>query len=404
MGCVRSICQFSICLAMGNCIAQALEPDSSNEIVLGMSTVLTGPAQNLGKQMQTGVWVGLERSNRAGGVRGRKFRLIVLDDGYEPSRTAPNVRHLIEKDDVLGIIGDVGTPTAIVAIPIANEQKTLFFASFSGGGILRKNPPDRYVINFRASYAEETARMIDALVEVAGLKPEEIAFFTQRDSYGNAGFDGGIAALKNHGLKEEKDVLNVGYERNTLAVEDAVATLLVAEHLPRAVIMVGAYAPCGKFIKLCHEGGLHALFLNVSFVGSSSLAHELGKLDAPVIVTQVVPYPLDETVSIVRDYQTDLRAVDSSALPEFAGLEGYIAARILELALDKIEGQLTREAIVDALEKLGRFDIGLGEPLNLSPNEHQASHRIWSTILKDGGFVPFQWDDIGHLLKNEAQP
>jgi branched-chain amino acid transport system substrate-binding protein len=389
---------------MGNCIAQALEPDSSNEIVLGMSTVLTGPAENLGKQMQTGVWVGLERSNRAGGVRGRKFRLVVLDDGYEPSRTAPNVRQLIEKDDVLAIIGDVGTPTATVAIPIANEQKTLFFASFSGGGILRKNPPDRYVINFRASYAEETARMIDALVEVAGLKPEEIAFFTQRDSYGNAGFDGGIAALKNYGLKEEKDVLNVGYERNTLAVEDAVATLLVAEHLPRAVIMVGAYAPCGKFIKLCHEGGLHALFLNVSFVGSSSLAHELGKIDAPVIVTQVVPYPLDENVSVVRDYQTDLRAVDSSALPEFAGLEGYIAARILELALDKIEGQLTRAAIVDALEKLGQFDIGLGEPLNLSPNEHQASHRIWSTILKDGSFVPFQWDDIGHLLKNEAQP
>ena len=403
MGCVRSISQFAICLAMGNCVAQALEPDSANEIVLGMSTVLTGPAENLGKQMQTGVWVGLEHSNRAGGVRGRKFRLIVLDDGYEPSRTAPNVRQLIEKDDVLAIIGDVGTPTATAAIPIANEQKTLFFASFSGGGILRKNPPDRYVINFRASYAEETAGMIDALVEVGGLKPEDIAFFTQRDSYGNAGFDGGIAALKNHGLKEEKDVLNVGYERNTLAVEDAVATLLVAEHLPRAVIMVGAYAPCGKFIKLCHEGGLHALFLNVSFVGSSSLAHELGKIDAPVIVTQVVPYPLDENVSIVRDYQTDLRAVDPSALPGFGGLEGYIAARILELALDKIEGRLTREAVVDALEKLGQFDIGLGEPLNLSSNEHQASHRIWPTILKDGGFVPFQWDDIGHLLKNEAQ-
>ena len=112
---------------MGNCVAQALEPDSATEIVLGMSTVLTGPAENLGKQMQKGVWVGLEHSNRAGGVRGRKFRLIVLDDGYEPSRTAPNVRQLIEKDDVLAIIGDVGTPTATAAIPIANEQKTLFF-------------------------------------------------------------------------------------------------------------------------------------------------------------------------------------------------------------------------------------------------------------------------------------
>ena len=167
---------------------KAAETDSPAEIVLGMSTVLTGNAGNLGKDMQRGILAGLERANRNGGVNGRKLRLISLDDGYERSRTGPNMRQLIEKDHVLAIIGNVGTPTAIVSVPLVNEQKTLLFVPFSGGPIFRNDPPDRYVINFRASYAEETAAMLDALIDMAGLKPEEIAFFTQRDSYGDAGF------------------------------------------------------------------------------------------------------------------------------------------------------------------------------------------------------------------------
>src|SRR5206468_4662446 len=159
-----------------------------------------------------------------------------------------------------------------------------FFAPFTGAGALRKNPPDRYVINYRASYAEETGAIIDALIDRAGFKLEEIALFTQRDAYGDAGYAGSVAALKRHGLKDEKQVLHVRYERNTLAVEDALATLLYAEHEPRAVVMVGAYAPCAKFIKLAHGAGLDAVFHNVSFVGSQSLAKELGQCPARVIV------------------------------------------------------------------------------------------------------------------------
>ncbi len=394
----------SLCLMLAVYVARAAESALPAEIVLGMSTALSGPAADLGKDMRLGVQAGLERANRAGGVRGRKLRLIALDDGYEPSRTAPNMRQLIEKDRVLAVIGNVGTPTAIAAIPIANEQKTLFFAAFTGAGVLRNTPPDRYVINFRASYAEETGAMIDQLIGVAKLKPGEIAFFTQRDGYGDAGFAGGVAALKRHGIKEEKAILHVRYERNTLAVENAVAALVFAEPPPRAVVMVGAYAPCAKFIKLVHEAGLKALFLNVSFVGSNPLAAELGKLPARVIVTQVVPHPLATEVAIIRDYHADLQAFAPAAKPGFGDLEGYIAARVLALALEKINGPPTREAIVDALEALGQFDIGLGEPLKLGPKDHQACHRVWVTTLRDGAFVQFPWAGLSELLEGGAVP
>jgi branched-chain amino acid transport system substrate-binding protein len=195
-----------------------------------------------------------------------------------------------------------------------------------------------------------------------------------------------------------------GYVGNTLAVESAVADLVRAEKPPRAVVMIGAYAPCAKFIRLCRVSGLSPLFLNVSFVGGNSLAEALGKCDAHIIVTQIVPPPSDESVPVVREYQADLKALVPSASSGFVDLEGYIAARILTLALEEIQGPPTREAVVDALEGLGKFDIGLGEPLYLSRTEHQASHRVWPTLLKGGQLVPFKWSDITTLVKGEAPP
>jgi branched-chain amino acid transport system substrate-binding protein len=389
-------------LALWGLQLPAAETGSPDEIVLGMSTALTGSAQDLGRDMELGVLVGLDRANRNGGVHNRKMRLITLDDGYEPARTAPNTKRLIEKDNVLAIIGNVGTPNAIVAVPIANDQKTLLFAPFSGGPILRNEPPDRYVINFRASYAEEIAAIVGALIDIAGLKPTEIAFYTQRDSYGDAGFNLGLAALRRHGPIDPRAILHAGYERNTLAVEGAVADLIMAKTRPRAVVMIGAYSPCAKFIRLCRDSDLNPLFLNVSFVGSRSLATALGRTDAQIIVTQVVPDPLDERLPIAGEYRADLKAMNSSAGASFGDFEGYIAARILTLALEKIQGSPSREAIVDALENLGRFDIGLDEPLYLSPIDHQASHRVWPTVLKDGRFLPFQWSDIKTLVQDQG--
>jgi branched-chain amino acid transport system substrate-binding protein len=388
-------------LALGNRAGRAAEPHApAAEIVLGMSAVFTGASADLGKNMQRGILTGLERANANGGVNGHKLRLVALDDGYEPARTARNMRQLIEKEHVLALIGNVGTPTAIVAVPLANEQKTLLFAPFGGGPILRNDPPDRYVINFRASYAEETEAMIDALIDICGLKPEEIAFFTQKD---NSGFATGVTVLQRHGLKDPKAILHTVYERNTLAVEGAVADLLTAEKPPRAVLVYATYGACAKFIRLCRDSDLNPIFLSVSFVGGNSLVEALGKTDAHLIVTQIVPYPLDQTIPIVREYQADLRVMDPSASADFGDLEGYIAARILTLALTNIRGAPTREAVVDALEGLGQFDLGLEETLHLSRTEHQASHRVWPTLLKEGRFVPFQWSDL-KALSSGAPP
>jgi ABC-type branched-subunit amino acid transport system substrate-binding protein len=377
--------------------------NEGGEIRLGMSTALTGPAAALGLAVREGVLAGLDGANQHGGVQGRTLRLVALDDGYEPTVAIRNLHQLIERDEVMAIIGNVGTPTAVAVVPIATNFQTLFFAGFTGSRILRHDPPDAFVINYRAGYTEEIDAMIEALVLQGGIRPEEIAFFTQRDSYGDAGFTGGMAALKRQGHPNPYLAPHVRYERNSLAVEDALVGLLFAEPPPRAVVMVGAYAPCAKFIRLAWQSGLHVIFLNVSFVGSEPLAAALDGITAPVIVTQVVPHPLDVSLPAVRKYHEDLRRLDPEAKPGFASLEGHIATQILLLAMGKAQLKPNRLTLVRALDELGDFDVGLGVPLHLSPTVHQASHSIWPTSLRQGAFVPFAWTNLARWIKEQPQ-
>lgn len=369
-----------------------LDSDAGTEINVGMSTALSGPAQALGQGMQAGVEAYFNKVNVAGGVHGNSLKLIAIDDGYEPSKAAPNMRKLIDELQVISVVGNVGTPTAIVTVPIANEKKTLLFGAFTGAGVLRKTPPDRYVINYRASYAEETAAMIDGLLS-AGIKPEEIAFFTQNDGYGDAGYKGAISALKSKGFAGTHKLAHGRYTRNTLNVEEALSVILDAKVEPRAVIMVGAYAPNASFIKIAREDFPDTLFLNVSFVGSVALARELGDAGEGIIVTQVVP-DFNSDLPGVVEYRQAMKTYAPDKVPGFVSLEGYIVAKIFVEGLKKSGPEQTRESIIDGLQSLGNLDVGIGETLKYSASEHQGSHKVWPTIIRGGKYVPYDWAEL----------
>jgi ABC-type branched-subunit amino acid transport system substrate-binding protein len=383
----------ALSLSAAEPLSGSAQPRDVQMIVLGMSAALTGPTSSLGLGMREGIEAAIREANGRVANNGRKLRLVALDDGYEPARTGPAMRQLIEQEHVAAAIGNVGTPTAVATIPIVNETHTPLVGCFTGAGNLRKTPPDRYVINYRASYAEETGAMVDALVDVVGLDPNEIGFFTQRDAYGDAGFAGGIAALKRHGLRDASLVCQGRYERNTTNVDGGLADLLSAKTPVRAVIMVGTSAPCAEFIKAARGAGLTALFLNVSFVDAINLASRLGADGDGVIVTEVVPH-FDSELPIVQDYRRALANLPNHSAPNFVSLEGYIAARMLIRGLDSVQGPISRDTITDALEQLGSFDLGLGEPLRLSPQEHQACHRVWPTRISQGKVEPIEWASL----------
>jgi branched-chain amino acid transport system substrate-binding protein len=369
---------------------------TDSEIRFGISAPFTGPAKELGQNMKLGIETAFKVANANGGVYGRQLRLVAADDGYEPARTAATMKELYEKDQVFGLVGNVGTPTAVVALPYALDRKMMFFGAFTGAGLLRNDPPDRYVFNYRASYAEETAAVVNYLVKVKHLLPEQIAVFAQQDAYGDAGFAGVEKAIRSLQGGNETPILRLNYQRNTVDVDDAVAQLQQGNaqlqqkrHAPiKAVIMVPAYRAAAKFIEKTRNLYPDMIYTSVSFVGSTALADELmllGKKYATgVIVTQVVP-AVDGHSSLVLDYKSALAKYFPGQAPDYVSLEGYVDANVLIAALQRSGPQLDTEKLVSTLENLRDLDIGLGTPVTFSRSDHQAVHRVWGTQLDETG-------------------
>src|SRR5712672_1089158 len=175
---------------------------TDQEIRFGMAAPFSGSAKELGRQMKLGIDTAFNRVNETGGVEGRMLKLIAADDGYEPTRTTDAMKQLYEKDQVFGIIGNVGTPTAVVAVPYSLERRMLFFGAFTGANVLRHDPPDRYVFNYRASYAEETDATVRYLVKLRRIPIRQIAVFAQQDTYGDSGFAGVAKAVRTLGVAD----------------------------------------------------------------------------------------------------------------------------------------------------------------------------------------------------------
>jgi branched-chain amino acid transport system substrate-binding protein len=369
---------------------------TDSEIRFGISAPFTGPAKELGQNMKLGIEAAFKVANANGGVYGRQLRLIAADDGYEPARTAATMKQLYERDQVFGLVGNVGTPTAVVALPYALDRKMLFFGAFTGAGLLRNDPPDRYVFNYRASYAEETAAVVNYLVKVRHVLPEQIAVFAQQDAYGDAGFAGVEKAIRSLRGGNETPILRLNYQRNTVDVDDAVAQLQQGNaqlqqkrHAPiKAVIMVPAYRAAAKFIEKTRALYPDMIYTSVSFVGSTALADELmllGKKYATgVIVTQVVP-AVDGHSSLVLDYKSALAKYFPGQAPDYVSLEGYVDANVLIAALQRSGLQLDTEKLVGTLENLRDLDIGVGTPVTFSRSDHQGVHKVWGTQLDETG-------------------
>ena len=371
------------CLLVLLALSPSVSPTAvpSEELKVGLSGALSGPIRALGEGMRAGISAYFARVNAGGGVFGKHLRLLALDDVYDPALAGENVRRLIDQEKVFAILGNPGTPTAAVAAPIANQRHVPFFGAYTGAGLLRKTPPDRYVINYRASYAQETFEMMRGLLRDAGLEPRDLAFFTQNDAYGDAGYAGAVAALKALGYGGAQGLLHARYPRNTLDVERALSEILDPVVHPRAVIMIGATAPCAKFVRLARKLGLNAIFVSVSFVNGDALLKDLGPAAEGLVVTQVVP-PLDANLPVLRSFRADVAEEDRG----FVSLEGYLAATAFVEGLRRAGPGAGADTFIDALETSGALDLGLDEPLAVTKTRHQLSSHVWPTIVRGGKF------------------
>jgi len=373
---LKKIIVASLALAAVPAMAQQQPGVFPDKIVLGQAAVFSGPAAQLGTQMRNGIKSYFDYINEKGGVHGRKLELLSEDDGYDPAK-APGASQKLIDQKVFALLGYVGTPTGVAHLKVTTATKVPLVGMFTGAEVLRE-PMNRYVFHVRASYYDETDKIVEQVVSTGGKK---IAVFYQDDAYGEAGRKGTEMALGKRGMKIHS---NGTVERNTLKVEDAVKSINASE--PDAIVMVGAYAACAEFIKQMRSGGSGATFYNVSFVGSKALADALGANGSGVAISQVVPFPWGTAVPVVKEYQA-LATKSGFNDYNFSAMEGFLTAKVMVEALRRAGKNPTREGLVDALERMQDVDLG-GFYVSYSPKNHAGSKFVDLTIIgRNGKFL-----------------
>ena len=371
---------------------------TDTEIRLGSSLALTGHAGYLGTQTLRGAEAYIRHVNDDGGVHGRKITIVARDDSYDPPQCLANTQKFIVDNDVLALFCYVGTPTTVKVLPLVEEARIPLVGMFTGANALRQ-PFNRYVVNIRASYYQETAAAVRHLVDDLGLK--KIAVFYQYDAYGFDGLIGTELALKEFHLEP---VARGSYIRGTLNVAEGLERIRRSK--AQAVVMVGTYDACARFINLAREKDYAPVFYNVSFVGAEELARRIsGAERAAVLMSQVVPPPSSEPADkngsdAASQYVRLLARYYPDDTPSFVGLEGFLNARIMVEGLRKAGRNLTREGLIRAIESIRDLKLGPGMSITYGPDDRQGLDTIYFTRLKHGRFEPFSdWKGLRRELE-----
>lgn len=352
---------------------------TDSKITLGMSAPFSGPNGVYGIDMRTVIQAYFDQVNKAGGINGRKLELVALDDGYETDRTVANTKTLINDKNVFALLAYYGSsPTTETMNTVFGPARVPLIGTISGAGTLREpisqNPNSRFMFHVRASYADETEAIVNQLVSL-GLK--NIAVFYQNDGFGKSGLDGVTAALKKHNLAPSA----VGtVERNSIDVDKAVES--IAKATPQAVVMVTLYKPTAAFVKAMKKGGQNPMMMTLSPVGTEQLVKELGPDARGIGISQVMPYPWNDIVPMVRDYQ---KLVGNKNGYSYYGIEGYAMARMMVDAIRKTGKDLTREKLLSTLESTNA-DLG-GFRVSYSPTSRLGSRYVELTVVGPGGKV-----------------
>jgi ABC-type branched-subunit amino acid transport system substrate-binding protein len=312
--------------------------------------------------------------NARGGVHGRKVRLVAKDDAYDPRRTLMNVNGYVEGDETFALFGVFGTPNNEAIIPVALKAGLPVIAPYTGALSVRGREL-KGVFNIRASYAEETEKLVEHL---ATLNMTRVAIAHQDNNFGREVLAAAIDALARRGLKP----VEVAAVKND-ASNAAEAAAKLAAVTPEVVLLGLAGKPTVETIRHLHQRQRGVALYAPSVLASPSNLRALGKDATGVAVTQIVPFPLNATIPVVREYQAVAAAAGEKEFSHLQ-LEGFINAKVTAEGLKRAGRNLTRAGFVAAMESLRRFDVG-GMEVSFGQGATSGSRLVELTMINAQG-------------------
>lgn len=375
----KKIHALTLALSLAAITLHAQAAPGREDLVIGQVAPLTGTIAGTGNEYVAGGAAYFAHVNDNGGIYGRKIRVALKDDSYKPDQTLALTRQMLAEDKPLALFGFVGTGNVLALNKnrVLEDAGIALLAPYTGAQDLRE-PMNPQIFHIRASYADETARMVEHLQSI-GLR--RFAVMYQDDPFGKSGLAGAESALKKLGTQA---VATGAYDRTKPEEIDA-AVASIAPAKPDAIITVAVNRASAAFIKKMRAQGSKARLFSISVVNFKELLKNAGEENARGIgISQVMPFPYSTLAPVAREFQTLMAKYQPDKVVSYASMESFIAAKILVEAIRRSGADPTRAKVTSQLEKMSSYDVG-GFKVSFSPDNRVGSKFVEVTVIgRDG--------------------
>ena len=374
-------------LALGATAASAQSQGvTDKEIVIGSMQDLSGPIVAFSKQLKLGMEMRVDEINAAGGINGRKLKLVVEDHGYDPKKAVLATQKLVQKDKIFAMIGTIGTAPSLASMPILFDKNVPHLFPLTAAREMYE-PIHRLKWSFAATYYDQIRSGVKYLAKQKGSK--KVCTMYQDDDFGLEVMRGAEAGLKEIGLQlAERTTYKRGatdFSSQVAKMKDAGCDLVVLGTIIRETI--GAIGTARK------------LGWNVDMLGSSAAYTELiHKLGGPAMNgfyatnTINVPY-LDDASKNVRDWgqRYKERAKED---PAVFSVYGYQVVDLFAQIATKAGPKLTTDSFIGALESFtSTRDMFGADAMSFSKTKHLGSNRARVSQIANG-----KWTTVTDFL------
>ncbi|MFG6413408.1 ABC transporter substrate-binding protein [Roseateles sp. DC23W] len=353
-------------------LAAGLAATAQAQINVGQTAGHSGTVAASVKELTQGARLYFDIVNASGGINGQKVNLVSLDDKFDPAIAATNARALIDQG-VIALFLNRGTPHTQALMPLLTEHKIPLVAPSTGAVALHK-PVHPWLFNVRATYQREAERAIEHL-SLIGM--DRIAIVQVSDSFGEDAVQGAIAGLAK---TNKQAVAHEKYDRTKPDFAPMVPRLLAKQ--PQAVLFIGSGTAVVQGMQAVRAAGSTAQLVTLSNNASAGFIKDLGPLAYGVIVSQVFPYERSIAKPIIKEALEAAKKGGVELTPIV--VEGYVSAKVLVEGLKRAGKQPTRQSLRDALEGMGRFDLG-GIEVGYGPKEHSGLDYVDLAIVDQSG-------------------
>jgi ABC-type branched-subunit amino acid transport system substrate-binding protein len=357
----------------------------ADEILLGTHQDLSGPIKSWGVPVANGMKMAVDEINAAGGIHGRKLRLVIEDSGYDPKKSVLATQKMVEKDKVFAIIGPMGSPTVIAAQDILLEAGVPQLFPLTAAEFTYKfdpaKPQERLKFNNLLPYVESTRAAMKYMIESKGFKKPCIVH--QDDEYGKNVLDGFNQQLEAMKIKAASVT---SYKRGTADFAAQVAKMKADDC---DLVLLGAVIR--EPIAILTEA--KKLGWNTTFLGATPV----NVLEVPALGKDVVeglysaggfeiPYE-DTAKGKVKDWVVNYQKTFNSPANSQA-IIGYNAITTFAHYAKLAGKDLTGQKLIDALESGNVFqDIFGSPPTKFSKTNHLATTITSVQQVKGGRWV-----------------